>query len=64
MPDKDSPFWPILRVTLRSLVLLAGLVMFYDRLDPRDALTLLTCVASDGLITAATRVFGGSSPNT
>lgn len=62
MPDKDSPFWSILKVTLRSLVLLLGLWLFYDRMDRRDAMTLLMCIAADGAITTVARMFTKDKP--
>ena len=46
-PDKDSPFWPTFRVAARAVVLLLGLWLFYDRLDPRDLKTLLMCILTD-----------------
>lgn len=56
IPEKDSPFWPWFRVTSRTVVLLAGLYAFYDRMDPRDAKLMLLCVFADaGLTTIAAR---------
>lgn len=59
MPDKDSPLWPIVRVTLRSVVLLVALYLFYDRMDKRDISTLLMCLGADGVITAAASKLSG-----
>lgn len=51
-PDKDSPFWPTLRVAMRSLIVLACLYLFYNKLDERDIKTMITVILADTGITA------------
>ena len=38
---------PIIRVVIRAGVVLLGLYLFYNQLDPRDIKTILLCVFAD-----------------
>ncbi len=51
-PDANHPIWPIIRVASRALVLLFGLWMFYNSLDPRDIKTILLCIFADAGMTS------------
>ena len=52
LPDATHPIWPILRVTTRAGVLLFGLWLFYNSLDPRDIKTMLLAIFADAGLTA------------
>ena len=41
----DHPLWKILRMLVVGGFVLASLWMFYDRLDNRDLMTILTAMA-------------------
>jgi hypothetical protein len=51
-PPDTSPFWPLLRMTLRALVVGGCLTLVYKSVDQRDVLTLAIFVLSDGAITS------------
>lgn len=54
-PPNDSPFWPIFRVTIRTSVLLGGLLLFYQSgMELPDVKLILTMILADaGLSTQA-----------
>lgn len=49
-PDKDSPFWPLAKMALRTLTVAACLAFVYKSVDVRDVVTLAIFVLSDGAI--------------
>ena len=55
MPDKDSPFWPILRETLRVTSWLVFGFMIYDKFEAnKDLLYLFLAGLTSGGITTVT----------
>ncbi len=51
-PADSSPFWPLLRMTLRTLAVAACLAFVYKSVDARDVVTLAIFVLSDGAISS------------
>lgn len=49
-PADSSPFWPLLRMTLRTVIVGLCLSLVYKSVDTRDLLTLAIFVLSDGTI--------------
>lgn len=49
-PDKDSPFWPLARMAMRTACVAACLAFVYKQVDERDLITLALFVLSDGTI--------------
>lgn len=43
---------PIVKIAVRATVLLFGLWMFYNKLDPRDIKTLLLCIFADSALSS------------
>jgi hypothetical protein len=51
-PADSSPFWPLLRMTLRTVCVGACLAFVYKSVDSRDLITLVLFVLSDGAISS------------
>lgn len=59
MPDKDSPWWPWMRMATRQIVLLASLLIYYKSgMAMPDFATMATLLLADTGMESLKAIFG------
>ena len=51
LPPSNHAIWPLLRILIRGIVVGICLSVFYNSVDARDLLTIITVVLADGAVT-------------